>query len=251
MQAEYRFDHPLNRGFTLIELLVVISIISLLIAVLLPALASARKSGQAISCASSLRQIGIAGFAYTNDYDGYFPKVTNSIGASFGPHPTIKFFDWWVSHFMCYTGHATQSNASASWQKAKDIWDCPTNPSPHCSNGASGNYVVNREIAYNFRADVTNMPNLDRNLGRPTLWNNASDLIYLGDAAQVSGYTTNYNYTEAGYNGRYNVGAWHLDRANIVFLDGHASRQEIPDSTHQLPMTYYPQGLIWLKTWRN
>ena len=80
MQAEYRFDHPLNRAFTLIELLVVISIISLLIAVLLPALASARKSGQAISCASSLRQIGIAGFAYTNDYDGYFPIVNNTIG---------------------------------------------------------------------------------------------------------------------------------------------------------------------------
>jgi prepilin-type N-terminal cleavage/methylation domain-containing protein len=177
----HRVDYPdRKRAFTLIELLVVISIISLLIAVLLPALASARKSGHAISCASSLRQIGIAGFAYTNDFDGYFPRVSNTIGASLGPHPTIKFFDWWVAHLMCYTGHATYSKADKSWQKATDIWDCPSNPSPYCSNGASGNYVINREIAYNFRADVTNLPQLDRNLGRPTLWGNASGLIYLG-----------------------------------------------------------------------
>ncbi|MBL1216533.1 MAG: DUF1559 domain-containing protein [Planctomycetes bacterium] len=58
-----------GRGFTLIELLVVISIISLLIAILLPALSQARKSARAATCTSQLRQFGVAFNTYVLDYD--------------------------------------------------------------------------------------------------------------------------------------------------------------------------------------
>ena len=60
-------------GFTLIELLVVISIIALLIALLLPALARAKELALRIQGASNLRQIGIALQEYANTYRGQYP----------------------------------------------------------------------------------------------------------------------------------------------------------------------------------
>ena len=51
--------HSNNRAFTLIELLVVVGIIAILVAILMPALATARQSALRTQCASQLRQLGI------------------------------------------------------------------------------------------------------------------------------------------------------------------------------------------------
>lgn len=57
-------------AFTLIELLVVISVISLLMAILLPALGRAREQGRVASCMANLRSIGQGVFLYAHDNDG-------------------------------------------------------------------------------------------------------------------------------------------------------------------------------------
>ena len=62
-----------KRGFTLIELLVVISIISLLIAILLPALGSARDSARNMQCLSNVRQHATGAYAHVADHKEQLP----------------------------------------------------------------------------------------------------------------------------------------------------------------------------------
>jgi prepilin-type N-terminal cleavage/methylation domain-containing protein/prepilin-type processing-associated H-X9-DG protein len=60
-------------GFTLIELIVVIAIITILAALLLPALSSAQAKGRKTVCLNNLRQVGLAIIAYAADSDGKIP----------------------------------------------------------------------------------------------------------------------------------------------------------------------------------
>lgn len=76
------FDTPpgrsVGRAFTLLEVLVVIGILSLLIAMLIPALAESRAAAKSLQCKNNLRQIAIAWHLYLDAHDDHFYQDINA-----------------------------------------------------------------------------------------------------------------------------------------------------------------------------
>ncbi|MGC9261226.1 MAG: type II secretion system protein [Phycisphaerae bacterium] len=110
-----------QNGFTLVELLVVISIIAILIALLLPALAKARILAVQIQCASNMRQVGIALHEYANEFRGQYPmaftafyptysgRALNSSYSAYLPYPDAALGALYYDSFG-YNGGSTMIN---------------------------------------------------------------------------------------------------------------------------------------------
>ena len=93
--GNHHIDRVNSRGFTLIELMVVVAIIAILAAILLPALAGAKKKGQATFCMNNLRQLQIGWTLYADEHDQQLaPNADGTSSGKDSDHPS------WVAGWM-------------------------------------------------------------------------------------------------------------------------------------------------------
>jgi prepilin-type N-terminal cleavage/methylation domain-containing protein/prepilin-type processing-associated H-X9-DG protein len=180
--------------FTLVELLVVIAIISVLAALLMPALSKARRVAQSMACLNNQKQLQLATTMYCDDHNGYFPVYTTAA-------PPVWYFplkNGWLEH--------------AGWGKGQGVYFCQTNP-VDTSSGSPGwtNYAINSNLVKFRMSQVRKSP----------------IALYLGSANEAYDWTW---YTNSG--ARYS-NPWkdtypiHDDKVNIVFVDGHAKSAKV------------------------
>lgn len=106
-------------GFTLVELLVVMAIISILAAMLLPALARARAQARAAACRSNLKQIGYSIGMYQTDYDELYPTSNN---VSWTIDPTGWQQNWYPLYPDLTVAYAIPLQTLASFGYLKIGW---------------------------------------------------------------------------------------------------------------------------------
>jgi prepilin-type N-terminal cleavage/methylation domain-containing protein len=133
------------RGFTLVELLVVIAIIGVLVALLLPAVQSAREAARRMHCQNNLRQLGIAAHNY-HDVVGVFPSAgTTSNEFSWMVHilPYIEqknLYDQFNFNKGTYTsGGALQTGKNGLALNRINAYLCPASPIKTLPQGGAHN----------------------------------------------------------------------------------------------------------------
>jgi prepilin-type processing-associated H-X9-DG protein/prepilin-type N-terminal cleavage/methylation domain-containing protein len=200
-------------GFTLIELLVVVAIISILAAMLLPALQQARAKARQSVCQSNLKEISLAEIMYTQDYDGWF---TPSYGDSGGWAESITQAN--------YLPDKPELLKCPSWPAYK--WQGKTDTGQYFSKTYGITYYATQNTD-----ETSNCTARKNAFLRTSFFNKSSsvllmaDSIYANSTHQVN-WLQNWNPQPWGTCTRY-IHARHNGRANVLYADGHVNSYQV------------------------
>lgn len=156
-----------NRGFTLVELLVVIAIIGILVALLLPAVQTAREAARRIQCTNNLKQIGL-GVTLHHDAKKIFPtgrNTTNQMGVSWA-FRLLPFMEEQPIHDAYREEFRVDADEnSLAMRSPVTSYFCPSRRAPAADRNfdnnnraplvqmaaAGGDYAANAGTYYNYR----------------------------------------------------------------------------------------------------
>ncbi|MBA7483415.1 hypothetical protein ES707_18930 [subsurface metagenome] len=164
--AIIRIRCDLVGAFSLLELLVVISIISLLLGILMPALSRARAVAKQAVCQSRLRQWGLAFEVYAVSNNGFYPHIDGRDRTEINPQSSEEIADYyygWVDVLPSFMNLKPWRDYELYKKPGTDsIFQCP---SAKILKGANYNYPYDR-VGY-FSYAMNSCLELDRNCWPP------------------------------------------------------------------------------------
>jgi len=217
--------HIQSRAFTLIELLVVISIISLLVAILLPALGKARLRAIQIQCLANERQISVALMNYTTERNEEVLATRFNIsgGAVLAPDNSTlvetsgagqggKWLDIIYNNYM---------------NKNRAVLECPKQEYTVTTLGYGLNeFVIHYETGSGANIASGDRPHKLYEFTRPgsTVWAADTGLQNWHSNPPTGHYYGTYirNFGAANRGWQCGISARHEGGLNLVFFDGHA-----------------------------